>query len=202
MRQLTLGFVRNKRIGKKGGRPPKNGVEAGMSHLRRERFDGRRCPVHVTLNVRSHVWNLRTRRCFGAIARAFYAGNDRFGLRLTHFNVLGNHLHLVCEATDEKSLAKGMQGLEVRMAKALNRVMQRKGSVFADRYYAHVLRTPTEVKRTLEYVRDNAKKHYGRFGDDYSSATYSELTLLPETWLLGSQRGVWGPARTSARTVC
>jgi len=194
MRQLSLGFVRKKRRGKKkGGRPPKNGVEAGMSHLRRERFDGRRYPVHVTLRVREHVWSLRTRRCFGAIARAFYAGNDRFGLRLTHFNVLGNHLHLVCEARDEKSLAKGMQGLEVRMAKALNRVMQRKGSVFADRYYAHVLRTPSEVKNTLVYVRTNAKKHYGALGEDYSSAAHPELTMLPETWLLSSQRRAWRP---------
>jgi len=133
-----------------------------------------------------------SRRCFGAIARAFYAGNNRFGLRLTHFNVLGNRLHLVCEATDEKSLAKGMQGLEVRIAKALNRVMQRKGSVFDARYYLHVLRTPTEVKNTLEYVRDDAKKHYGRFGSDYSS--HPELTLLPETWLLGSQAAVWRAA--------
>jgi len=164
---LTLGFVREKRRGKKrGGRPWKNGVSAGVSHLRRERFDGRRCPVHVTLHVREHVWSLRTRRCFGAIARAFYAGNNRFGLRLTHFNVLGNHLHLVCEATDEKSLAKGMQGLEVRMAKALNRVMQRRGGVFADRYHAHILRTPSDP----------------------------ELTLLPETWLLSSQRISWRAA--------
>jgi len=187
--------MRKKRIGKKkGGRPPKNGVEAGMSHLRRERFDGRRYPVHVTVRVKQHVWSLRGRRCFGAIARSFYAGNNRFGLRLTHFNVLGNHLHLVCEARDERSLAKGMQGLEVRMAKALNRVMQRKGSVFDDRYYAHVLRTPTEVKNTLEYVRDNAKKHYGWFGGDYSSGAHPELTLLPETWLLSAQRVSWPAA--------
>jgi len=105
-----------------------------------------------------------------------------------------NHLHLVCEATDEKSLAKGMQGLEVRMAKALNRVMQRRGGVFADRYHAHVLRTPSEVKNTLEYVRDNAKKHYGRFGADYSWAAHPELTLLPETWLLSAQRVSWPAA--------
>jgi len=59
---------------------------------------------------------------------------------------------------------------------------------------SHVLRTPTEVRRTLVYVRDNAKKHYGRFGRDYSSAAYPALTLLPETWLLSSQRAVWGTA--------
>jgi len=43
-------------------------------------------------------------------------------------------------------------------------------------------------------VRTNAKKHYGALGEDYSSAAYPELTLLPETWLLSSQRAVWGAA--------
>jgi REP element-mobilizing transposase RayT len=184
MRQLMLGFVRKPRRGKKkGGRPPKNGV-AGVSHLRRPRFDGRRSPVHVTLRVRRDVWNLRARRCFRAIGRAFYTGNGRFGLRLNHFNVLGNHVHLVCEATDEKSLAKGMQGLEVRLAKALNRVMQRKGSVFADRYHSHVLRTRTEVKHALHYVRNNEEKHFGSPGHACSSLAHPDLVVPPTTWLL------------------
>src|SRR3954453_12222828 len=115
MRQLPLlGIIKTKRRGKaKGGRPPKNGKSAGVSHLSRPRLDGKRFPVHVTLRVRKDVWSLRTRRVFPAIARAFYAGNTRFGLRLTHFNVLGNHLHLICEAPDELALARGLQGLEV-----------------------------------------------------------------------------------------
>jgi len=58
-------------------------------------------------------------------------GRDRFGFRLVHFSVQGNHIHLVVEAQDERSLASGLQGLGVRIAKALNRVMGRKGTVFA-----------------------------------------------------------------------
>jgi len=149
MKQLTLAkVIRPKRRGKrKGGRPPKNGVWAGVSHLHRPRFNGRRNPVHVTLRVRHQLWSLRSRACFAAVRRAFYAGNGKFGLRLTHFNVLGNHVHMICEATDEKSLSKGMQGLGVRMAKALNRAMDhRKGTVFADRYHGHVRRPRSSAR--------------------------------------------------------
>jgi REP element-mobilizing transposase RayT len=185
VKQLAMGFVRKKRRGKKkGGRPPKNGIRAGVSHLSRPRFNGARFPVHITLRVRAHVWSLRTRRCFTAVRRSFYAGNGRFGLRLTHFNVLGNHLHLICEASNEKSLSKGMQGLEVRIAKALNRVMERKGGVFDDRYHGRVLRTPTEVRHALHYVRENEQKHFGRRGHDYSSLANPGLTVEPATWLL------------------
>ena len=186
MKQLTLDkVIRKPRRGKaKGGRPPKNGVKSGVSHLKRAALNGQRHPVHVTLRMLPHVWNLRSRRCFGAIARSFYAANGKFGLRLVRFNVLGNHLHLVCEASDEKSLSKGMQGLEVRIAKALNHVMERHGSVFDDRYHGHVLRSPTEVAHALAYVRDNATKHFGRVTVDYSSASYPALVIAPRTWLL------------------
>jgi len=34
--------------------------------------------------------------------------------------------------------------------------------VIADRYHAHVLRTPREVHRVLEYVLNNSAKHYVR----------------------------------------
>ena len=45
------------------------------------------------------------------------------------------------------------------MAKGLNRLWGRKGSVFADRYHDKVLRTPREVRNALAYVLNNARRH-------------------------------------------
>ena len=36
----------------------------------------------------------------GALARAMYAGATRFGFRLVHYSVMGNHVHLIVEAPD------------------------------------------------------------------------------------------------------
>src|SRR5690349_2648355 len=119
-----------------------------------------RYPVHATWRVLPHVWNLRSRRCFSRIARCFMAGRDRFGFRLVHFSVQGNHLHLVVEAPDERALARGMQGLGVRIAKALNRLMQRKGTVFADHYHSRILRSPTQVANAIAYVLLNFLHHF------------------------------------------
>ena len=33
---------------------------------------------------------------------------------------MNNHIHLLCEATDRRALSRGLQGLFVRIAKALN----------------------------------------------------------------------------------
>ena len=45
-----------------------------------------------------------------------------------------------------------MQGLATRLARRLNRAARRRGKFFADRYHAHVLRTPT-ADADGEYVR-------------------------------------------------
>jgi len=165
---------------------------SGPRHRRRERFSKQ--SIHVTLRVRPHVWNLRSSRCYAALQRAFRGGKDRFGFRLCHYSVQGNHLHLIVEAGSKTELARGMQGLTVRMAKALNRVMQRRGVVFAHRYHAHVLRTPTEVRYGLGYVLGNHAIHARRQGravsawvDPYCSdaATVADAVIVPpQTYLL------------------
>ena len=151
------------------------------------------------MRVDRHVWNLRSRRCFGAIAACFETSLGRFGLRLIEFSVLGNHLHLIVEADDTESLSRGMQGLGVRIAKALNRVMGARGRVFADPYHARLLRTPTELVKAIAYVLGNSAHHYGgeSGGDPFSSANCDREFLLgkPRSWLL---RAGW---RHAARTT-
>jgi putative transposase len=178
-RQLGLQFRTWGGKRKGAGRKP-SGERAGVPHLSRPRL--RRMPVHVTLRMRKDVWNLRTRRCFTALQRAFLNGADKLGFHLVHYSVQGNHIHLLVEVEDERALFRGMTGLTVRIARALNRVMGRKGKVLADRYHAHVLRTPTEVRHAQNYLLNNAHRHYGRRGPDPYASTAPLVT--PTTFLL------------------
>jgi len=152
-------------------------------------------PVLVTWRMLPHVWNLRSQRCFSRISECFERGRDRFGFRLVHFSVQGNHLHLIVEAVDERALARGMQGLGVRIAKALNRLMGRKGTVFADHYHARQLTSPTQVANAVTYVLLNFAHHFpedGRWATDlrdrFSSAWRDrgrDPPVVPaRTWLL------------------
>src|ERR1700687_5828619 len=147
------------------GRPRGNRV----SHAARPQFD-RVTPVHVTLRMREYVWNLRSGRSFRRIKACFEKSRGLFGARLIEFSVQGNHLHLIIEVDDSEALSRGMQGLCIRIAKALNRMMQRTGKVFADHYHSHLLRSPTELVNAIRYVLDNAAHHFGlRDVDPYSS---------------------------------
>jgi REP element-mobilizing transposase RayT len=126
------------------------------------------------MRVAKHVWNLRTRRCFSAIHRAFCkagsVGVARAGFRVVHYSVQGNHLHLLVEADDRAALMRGAKGLSVRLARALNVVMKRHGQVFADRYHVQLLTGPARVRWALRYVLCNARKHAAQLGQRYSAA--------------------------------
>jgi REP element-mobilizing transposase RayT len=109
--------------------------------------------------VQKGLPGLRNRKTYAALRAAFAAGCHRFGFRLVQYSVQSHHLHLLVEAKDRRALSRGVQGLLIRVAKALNRLWGRRGSVFADRYHEHVLRTPREVRRALCYVLNNAQRH-------------------------------------------
>jgi putative transposase len=81
------------------------------------------------------------------------------GFRVVEFSIQHDHLHLIVEAMSRKAMARGMKGLTCRIAKAVNRALERAGAVFADRYHVRALATPTEVRHALRYVLQNAGKH-------------------------------------------
>ena len=93
------------------------------------------------------------------LAAAFRAGCHRDGFRICQFSVQGNHIHLVIEADAAPALSEGMRAWTIRVARAINRVMGRKGKVFPHRYHAVRLRTAKQVRAALCYVLQNARRH-------------------------------------------
>jgi hypothetical protein len=96
-----------------------------------------------------------------------------------------------------------MAGVAIRMARAVNRVLRRKGSVWSCRYHARALTTPREVRNAIVYVIFNFRKHVpsARAWDVCSSAPWLEgwetsprcppcdecdgpPVQVPETWLV------------------
>jgi REP element-mobilizing transposase RayT len=145
------------------GRRPK-GATSLASHLERPALSPHH-PVHVTLKVKRGIGSggsddsLRGSAMFRAVRSALAGARARFGFRLVHFSVQRDHLHLLAEASSKRALSRGMQGLSIRVAKAINGRLHRHGKVFADRYHARALKTPREARHALRYVLCNAKKH-------------------------------------------
>jgi hypothetical protein len=91
-----------------------------------------------------------------------------------------------------------VQGLAIRVARTINRVLQRVGSLWHGRYHAHILRNPREVRNALVYVLNNIRKHLrgvvgldprssARWFDGWRGMAATPLTFAPiatpRTWL-------------------
>jgi REP element-mobilizing transposase RayT len=167
----------------------------------------------VTRKVIGGLPSFRREAVARVVRAAIAAGGHRGDFRVVHYNVLGDHLHFVVEAAGAMALARGMQGLMVRLARRLNAMLGRHGKLFAQRYHARPLRTPTEVRNAIRYVLLNGR-HHARDGglvlargwvDPYSSALWFDgwktavrtdapwlralakagcPTAAPHTWLL------------------
>ncbi len=169
-----------------------------VSHKRRP-VHLARFPLHVVMRARPDAPGLRRGQVFRAVQAALVEGAARAGFRLVHFSVQGNHLHLVVEAGDKVALSRGMQGLAVRIARAVNRAADRSGRVFADHYFARELKTPAEVRRAVRYVLDNRMLH-GRLSPQADACASAAPLVQPRTWLLtvGWLRSRAGPLPVSA----
>jgi putative transposase len=153
-------------------------------------------PVHVTQRIQPGVGWLRRQSRARLIEDAMRAARLRFGLRVVHYSIQGNHLHLIVECESAAGLARGMQALAIRIAKGLNALARRRGSVFVDRYHVHALTTRREVANAVRYVLANYR-HHARdvlprsWRDPLSSVRYVAAAppddapaCPPRTWLL------------------
>ncbi len=176
------------------GRKPA-GARALVPHDSRPAHKAR-FPVLVTTRVRPGLPSLRRPAEAAAIRNALASATlggkredgERAHFHVVHHSIQSNHLHLIVEASDRCALSGGMRGLLVRIARALNRLWGRSGSVFADRFHERALLNPRQVRNALVYVLQNLRKHGIHLSgpDPFSSG--------PEFdgWL--DERAAWGGA--------
>jgi hypothetical protein len=79
--------------------------------------------------------------------------------RVVHFSVQWDHVHLIVEAVDKPALSAGVRSVAIRIARAVNALVSRRGRFWADRWHGRELVTPGQVRNALVYVLANFRKH-------------------------------------------
>jgi REP element-mobilizing transposase RayT len=155
--------------------------------------------VHVTLRTVRGFARLRDPRLYAALRSAIARSQRAASFRITDFSVEPNHVHVIVEAEDEKALSNGMRALAIRLTLTVRRITGHRGAVWADRYHAHELRSPTEYRNALAYVLNNWRKHVRGVGemDPCSSAPWfsgwSDLAKSTNDGWASAQPGVIEP---------
>lgn len=114
-------------------------------------------------------------------------------LKIIHYTLEYNHIHLLVEAASNRVLHSGMQAFGISLAKGINRFKRLKGTVYKHRYHYRQISSPRDLKNVLHYIFHNGIKHKRtRFALDlYNSylaekRLWAEIKLRPE--LNGWQR--------------
>jgi REP element-mobilizing transposase RayT len=144
--------------GKRKGAGRKPAGRRRVRHTTRPEF-ANRYPSHVTLRFVDGLPSMRRRDAFRAVRQAMFVVTPRPDFRIVHLSIQKNHVHLICEASDRLALARGVQGFKISAARRLNRALSRTGAIFADRYHAEIITTPTQMRAALCYVLNNWRKH-------------------------------------------
>ncbi|MBL8896720.1 MAG: transposase [Planctomycetes bacterium] len=156
-RHIEFDFHQHGGKRKSAGRKPKS-AEPGMPHRQRARKK-RGEPLHITARLADGLPSLRRGGALRIVLAALSASSDRHGMRIVHYSIQKDHLHLLVEADDRTCVARGMNALLRPLARALNKRWGRRGQAFPERYHDEVISTPTQARNALRYVLQNGKKH-------------------------------------------
>lgn len=197
-KQMSLNIYKGSRGGRRPGSGRKRLHSKGVSHRVREKVT-HRTPVHINFKYKTLIKNKLSLKL---LKRAIMNARSH-GLKVIHFSLQSNHVHLIIESENNDLLTRGMRSLTVTFAKGL-----RRGKVQLERYHLHVLRSISETKNAVHYVLFNKQKHekgtYSKI-DEYSSllmldkalelikkfAQTRKMTLLlgkGENWTLDKER--------------
>jgi REP element-mobilizing transposase RayT len=179
--------ARKRRRGVALGRRPRAERVGFVSHTAREEHDARH-PVHVSMRRVKLAPSLRTDRVFRAILGQL-ARVKRCGVRVAHYSVQHDHLHLIVEGESRHDLSAQMRKLFSRIALAVNAIAKRRGRLFRDRHHREELDGPTKTRNALVYVLFNDRKHHAQNGGAIDDAMLSDLDdRSSAAWLEG-----WDP---------
>jgi len=161
------------------GRPASGARLGFVAHRTRETHDARH-PVHISMKREKLAPSLRSERVYAAILTQLARLKKRamalkVRVRVVHFSVQHDHLHLIVEGKDRQDLSAQMRTLFSRIALAVNRVAGRRGKLFRDRHHRVELTTPTQTRNALVYVLFNDRKHDIENGGVVSERSLREL---------------------------
>lgn len=152
-KNTQLSLIKSKRA----GRPATTDI--GIRHISRERVN-KPTAFHLTIKVRENKADIKNKRILKALHHAIKRARLK-KLRIIHYTLEYNHIHLLVETDHHRILHCGMQALGISLSKAINKMKQLKGTVYKHRYHLRKLTSRRQCKNVIHYILKNGMKHKG-----------------------------------------
>lgn len=140
---------------KHAGRPAK--WDRSIRHIRRERIS-KPTSLHLTIKVRENKADIKSKRILKSLHHAIMRARLK-KLKVIHYTLEYNHVHLLVEALDHKVMHQAMQALGISFSKAINKAKAAKGGVYKHRYHLRKLASSKELRNVLHYIFSNGVHH-------------------------------------------
>jgi REP element-mobilizing transposase RayT len=140
---------------KGAGRKPLH--DKAIRHSVRPKFNKPRS-LHLTLKVRSNKADIQSKKILKALHHAIRRARLK-NLKIIHYSLEYNHVHLLVEASSHQVLHSGMQALGISLSKAINKIKKQAGTVYKHRYHFRRISSPKDYRNVLRYILGNGIKH-------------------------------------------
>jgi len=121
-----------------------------MSRINRSSYIYDGCVVHARLQLNNGEFHFKTKSHFKLWRKITLRYLAKFkSVKLTGYQWMSNHCHLTLEAEKAKDLSKFMHDMSWRFAFEFNKIQNRKGHLFQNRFRCSVIDT-NEYEQTVQ----------------------------------------------------
>lgn len=131
--------------------------DPGIRHTERPKIS-KPTSLHLTVKIKRIKADLKNKSILRILKRAIVNARKQ-GLRVIHYSLEYDHVHLLIEAENNHILGKGMQAFGVTFSKAINRLKNVNGGVYKHRYHFRKITSTRQLKNALKYIFTNGVKH-------------------------------------------
>ena len=148
-KQLT--FINPKRAGRKAIHAP------SIRHRKRAEIK-KPSSLHLTIKIAKNKAGVKNKQILKVLKRAILKGRSA-GIRIIHFTLEYDHIHLLVEADCKIKLGRGMMRFGVTLAKGINHYRRDQGQVYKHRYHQRFITSRRDLKNVMNYIFHNGLKH-------------------------------------------
>jgi REP element-mobilizing transposase RayT len=131
--------------------------DIGIRHRERPKLS-KLSSLHLTIKIKRIKADLKNKSILIILKRAIMNARIK-GLRVIHYSLEYDHVHLLIEAHDNDILGRGMQSLGVTLVRGINKIKKLKGVVYKHRYHFRKINSSRELKIVMNYIFHNGVKH-------------------------------------------
>lgn len=151
-----------KKFGWGGARPGagrKASPDSGVSHRRRSNIRPEDF-VLVAMRFAPEYGRMALKTLTKLVDGALELGAERPGFQIESYELTKGLLLVRARARDRRTLARGIQGFGVRVARALNRQSGKPGRAFADRYEGRPFPSSAERERAISVAKSGTRLRF------------------------------------------